>query len=413
MRPVVALRLFREVRHPHRLKNRREAMRNLLTLESLIELAAFEGKPCLSLYQPTHRRHPENQQDPIRFRHLVKQLKLSLEQAHPAAEVRRLLKPFNGLAKDREFWNHVLDGLAVLGGADLFRVFLLQRPVRELAVVADTFHTKPLRQFLQTADRYQVLGLSRDRVRLYEGDRNSLDELELAPGVPRTIDDARADALGAQFDDAQSTAAWYGGAGGSSIPLHEGHGEKTQEADNDEVRFFRAVDRAVFEHHSRRSGLPLILAALPEHHHLFRRVSHNPHLLDAGLPFNPEGMAIEEFRERAWLLVEPRYRAQQSKWVDEFAEAKSKGLGSDVLSRVAEAAAAGRVATMLIESGRQLPGRIDRATGGVEAANLGDPDVDDLLDDLGELVVSKGGRVVVLAADRMPASTGLAATFRY
>jgi hypothetical protein len=30
----------------------------------------------------------------------------------------------------------------------------------------------------------------------------------------------------------------------------------------------------VFEHHSRRSGLPLILAALPEHHHLFRRVSH-------------------------------------------------------------------------------------------------------------------------------------------
>ena len=27
--------------------------------------------PCISLYQPTHRRHPDNQQDPIRFRNLV------------------------------------------------------------------------------------------------------------------------------------------------------------------------------------------------------------------------------------------------------------------------------------------------------------------------------------------------------
>ncbi|MFP5405867.1 MAG: dihydropteroate synthase, partial [Gammaproteobacteria bacterium] len=28
--------------------------------------------PCLSLYQPTHRSFPDNQQDPIRFRNLVK-----------------------------------------------------------------------------------------------------------------------------------------------------------------------------------------------------------------------------------------------------------------------------------------------------------------------------------------------------
>ena len=33
----------------------------------------------------------------------------------------------------------------------------LQQPVAELAVVADSFHTKPLRQWLQSAARYQVL----------------------------------------------------------------------------------------------------------------------------------------------------------------------------------------------------------------------------------------------------------------
>ena len=35
-------------------------------------LLAAREPPCLSLYQPTHRRHPENQQDPIRFRNLLK-----------------------------------------------------------------------------------------------------------------------------------------------------------------------------------------------------------------------------------------------------------------------------------------------------------------------------------------------------
>ena len=63
-------------------------IRNLLTTESLAELASVHQPPCLSLYQPTHRRHPENQQDPIRFRNLVKELEASLRQKYPAVETR-------------------------------------------------------------------------------------------------------------------------------------------------------------------------------------------------------------------------------------------------------------------------------------------------------------------------------------
>ena len=47
------------------------------------------------------------------------------------------------------------------------------------------------------------------------------------------------------------------------------------------------------------------------------------------------------------------------------------------------------------------------------SAPLGNPQVDDPLDDLGELVGKMGGRVLVLPAERMPAQTGLAATYRY
>lgn len=369
--------------------------RTLLTIESLAELASVHQPPYLSLYQPTHRHRPENQQDPIRFRNLVKDLEKSLRQEYPAVETRLLLEPFEALAHEHDFWNHTLDGLAVLGGPGLFRVFRLQRPVAELAVVADSFHTKPLRRFLQSVGRYQVLGLSLRKIQLFEGNRDALDEIAPALGVPRTITEA----LGDELPEPHQTVASYGG--------------KKDEADIDAERFFRAIDRAVLEHHSRPSSLPLILAALPEHHHLFHRVSHNPFLMETGLTINPDALPIDELRERAWQVVEPQYQARLATLADEFAVAKSNGLGSDDLAQVAQAAAAGRVATLLIESDRQIAGRLDGSTGRVEVADLSHPQVDDLLDDLGELVGKMGGRVLVIPAERMPGRTGLAATYRY
>lgn len=115
-----------------------------LTIELLMELTARRQPPCLSLYQPTHRHLPENQQDQIRFRNLLKKMKTSLRKKYPEAESRHFLEPFESLAFDREFWNQTLDGLAVLSGAGLFRVFRLQRRVAAIVVVADSFHIEPL-----------------------------------------------------------------------------------------------------------------------------------------------------------------------------------------------------------------------------------------------------------------------------
>ena len=381
----------------------------LLTSDTLDELAAVNQSPCLSLYQRTHRHHPENQQDPIRFGNLVKELEASLGKIKPAVDTKSLLKPFLALAEDRDFWNHAQDGLAVLGGPGMFRVFRLQRPVANLVVVADSFHTKPLRRFQQSADRYQVLGLSLDKISLFEGNRDALDEIESAPGVPRTLTDA----LGEELTDQHSTVASYGGTGPGASPMHHGHGGEPSALRADTERYFRAVDRAVHEHHSQPSGLPLILAALREHHHLFREVSHNPLLVGEGVAVNPDAVAIDELREKCWQVLEPHYAARIAKMADNFSAAKANGLGSEKLDEVAKAAAEGRVATLLVESGRQIPGHIDPATGKVEPADLSHPEVDDLLDDLGELVAKKGGQVMVVPAEQMPARTGLAATYRY
>lgn len=380
-----------------------------LTLETLAALASTKEPPCLSLYQPTHRRPPERRQDPIRFRNLVKELEASLRQEYPTVESQLLLKPFEALARDDRFWEQTLDGLAVLAGPLVFRVFTLPFPVAQLAVVANSFHTKPLRRFLQSVDRYQVLGLSLEAVRLFEGDRHGLAEVDLVPQVPRTITAA----LGGELTESHRTVASYGGVGGGSSPMHHGQGAKMDEVEVDTAKFFRAVDRAVLEHHSRPSGLPLILAALPEHHHLFHEVSQNPLLVADGIRFNPDAVSADELGTLAWQVMEPRYLARLTSLGEDFEQARSRDAGSDDLEKVAQASAIGRVATLLIEADREIAGKLDGTTGQVSFAPVSDPHVDDLLDDLGELVVRKGGNLLVIPADRMPTTTGLAATYRY
>ena len=364
-----------------------------------------EETPCLSLYQTTHRQHPDNVQDPIRFRNLVKEMEESLRQKYPKREVAPLLEPFEALAADADFWNHTADGLAVLSAPGMFRVYRLERPVADLVVVADSFHTKPLLRITQSADRFQVLGLGRDSYKLFEGNRDVLLEVQGPSHAEQNADDM----LNKQADSREGAHRSYGPSGDAAW-----HGTDVKQAagDRDMEQFFRAVDQAVMERSSKAS-MGLILAALPEHHNLFRSVSKNPLLLKESIDVNPDALSVDALRERAWELIQPYYLERLSGLLDSYGANAAKALGSDLIDDIAKAAVEGRVATLLIEADRLVPGNIDAATGKVNPGTLDDPTVDDLLDDLGELVLKTGGEVVIVPTERMPSTTGAAAVFRF
>ena len=69
---------------------------------------------------------------------------------------------------------------------------------------------------------------------------------------------------------------------------------------------------------------------------------------------------------------------------------------------------------LIVEADRIIPVRITNlVTGNTQNKDLTNPKVDDLLDDMGELVMKMGGEVMVLPTGKMPSKTGLAAIFRY
>jgi hypothetical protein len=345
-------------------------------------LAAAEP-PCLSIYQPTHRHHPDNAQDPIRFKNLVKQVAESLDRSYPVREVRPLVEALQRLQDDAAFWNYTEDGLAVLASPTRFDVFKLQRTVPELTVVANSFHVKPLLRYVQSADRFHVLAVSRDRLALFEGNRYVLDPIP----VPESAAVAR------KPDPSDPKAEVVVGQG------TEG--------------YFRAVDRAVTDDVSKPARVPLVLAGMSENLTPFRAVAKNPYLIPDAVTGDPFSLDADGLRARAWAVLESYYLARLAKLSQDFGTAFSRQQGTADLSDAARAAVAGRIGTLLVDADQVQPGTIDPSTGEIRAKDLADPMVADKLDDLAELVLKTGGEVVVVPTDRMPTKTGLAAIYRY
>lgn len=365
-----------------------------------------EKGPLISLYQPTHRKRPDNKQDIIRFKNLVQRIENSLKQKYPKREIPELLKPFEQLAEDKLFWNNTADGLAIFASKNKCVVYKLERPVEELSVVANSWHIKPLIRAFQSARKFHILGLNRKNFVLYEGNRYGFKEIEIDSDVPRTVEEV----LGDEYSEPYLSLGTYAGAGKA---MFHGHGAKKDEVDKHTEKYFRYVDKFVLDNYSNPTKIPLILATLNEHQGLFRSLTKNPYLIDEGMRVNYETLSTKDIREAAWEVLESFYLDKTRRLVDRFNSQRSKFLGSDILGEVARAALEGRVDTLIIEADRIEPGKINKETGRIEEGDLEDPEINDVLNDLAKMVYRDRGEVVILPKERMPCETGVAAIYRY
>lgn len=359
--------------------------------ERLGELFTDRTGPCISIYMPTGRRFPEKQQDMTRYRRLLDSVTRSLQSEMSESEATVLTAPLLELAGNERFWEHTLDGLAVLRAPDYYKVYKLQRAVPERAIVADSFHTKPLLRIAQSADRFHVLAVTRDHARVYQGDRYRLDEVQVEDIFPSTLTRA----LGEIDRDP-----------------HE-YTQGSDEIDQQTTRYFRAVAKAMNDQYSKPTGIPLILASLPQNQPAFRAVSHNAQLLDDGIAINPDAITPDAMRMRAWEIVEPRYLARLSGFIDDFHAGKGRSLATDNLEEIAMAVLGGRVRVLLVEDERLVAGRVDRNTGALVKGSMDDAHTDDLLDDLAEFTLRMQGEVVIVPSSRMPTDSGAAAVLRF
>lgn len=376
--------------------------------ENLKELLEDRPEPAISIYLPTHRSSSEWEADRLRFRAALDRARELLSAGYDSATWKPLLKELEPLLDDQDFWVYASDGLALFRAPDFARTYRLPAEVPELVVVGPTFHTRPLVEFLQAPDRFWVLFLSQNEVRLWEGTASVLRPVDLGR-MPRSLRDAVT-----KYVDYERES-FHSSMGAGRAPAFHGHGPG-QDAKGWELEAFcRQIDKGLRELLDPVAG-PVVLAGVEEDAATFRKVSQLKNLAEEGIRGNVSHWSEAKLHEAAWPIVE---RAVDGK-IEEALQLWESAYGVDKVESDVSAsgrfAVAGRVRLLMTDRDRRLWGRMDRETGAVtfvqEDGDDPSSDVVDLLDELAELVILRGGNALALPASRMPTSTGVATVLR-
>jgi hypothetical protein len=362
----------------------------------------------VSLFIPTHRAGPQVKQDRIRWRRLLAETTKALRaDGSGSTEAADLLQPARELLDHTPFWQHQSDGLAMFIGSGWSRFFRVAIPLPELGTVGSRFVVGPLLPMLSDGGHFFVLALSQNEIRLLEGTRFGLEEVELQD-PPRSFramlahEEQEPEVHGFLADRGGGGArvVFYGRGGGADV------GRKEQI-----VRYFRKVDR-VLRSVIKDDRAPTVLAGVEYLLPLYRRASDLPNLLRRGVRGSPEELSPHELHGRTWSIVEPVFRRRERDAAASYRRLLGTGLTVNDPEAALKASRASRIEALFLSSSTAT--WESQASGPVVRLGEAKPEpIWQVLDQLAITTLRRGGEVYAVPEDRVPDPTGVAGVLRF
>ncbi|MDY6990892.1 MAG: hypothetical protein SWQ30_22855 [Thermodesulfobacteriota bacterium] len=379
------------------------------TRGNLQELMHECNGPCISIFMPTHRGAAETLQDQIRFKNLLREAEENLaKRGLHFPEAGQFLESAQALQKDSLFWRHQMDGLAVFLSPEMSRFYRLPMGFKELVVVTNRFHIKPLFPLLSGDGRFYVLALSQKEVRLLQGSRHSLTEVDLkgmTSGLPEAF---------TRNDIERQVQLHTGTPQGATkrAAIFHGHGSGATDNKDKILQCFRQVDRSLHEV-LREEQAPLVLAGVDFLFPIYGQANTYQYLVDEGISGNPEGVSADELHDEAWKIVQPYFQTARDEAMALYRQMTAMDRSSCDIKTIVRSAYYGRVEILFAAVGLQSWGMFDLATDKVCLRDQAGPGDEDLLDFAAIHTLFNGGTVYAVEPDEVPGDTPLAAVFRY
>ncbi|MFH9725761.1 chemotaxis protein [Streptomyces sp. NPDC017254] len=143
-------------------------MEPALSGDVLAKLRQPRPYPAVSLVMPTHRREPDNAQDPVRLRNLVAAAEKAVKDDPAVTRERRedVLDQLRRAVAEVDL-AHAEDGLVIFAAPGEHYVWTVARTVPERVVLADTFLTRNLVAAQAAEQPTWALAVAADRVSLW------------------------------------------------------------------------------------------------------------------------------------------------------------------------------------------------------------------------------------------------------
>jgi hypothetical protein len=366
-------------------------------LSNLFQAQPF---PCVSIYMDIGITPSERWSAPSRLRALVREADKALAKVPEVEAKPFLLAPLA---------THAIDSLRDIPedsrGVALFRsfqtagIYPIDHPVGEVVAVSDTFHLKPLLPEIQGRDEYYAIVLSHRLIRLYRGNehRFALVESYAAPEEARDLQSP-------QLKSRRERGAPRGKVARypvSRIPPIS----RVEE-------FVRQAETSIRQKLEGRAA-PVVLVGSPLLRRFYRMTCAHGQLVaeEVAAMFGiHEQRAIHR---STWPIARQEFSRRSGRVISSYQRLVGTGQASDALEEIAVEALRGRVSELLISKQDQIYGRLDRSTGKVISLQPDQGVGDDVLCDVAQEVMLRGGSALLLSKHEMPTKSSIAAIYRW
>jgi hypothetical protein len=328
------------------------------------KIRSYNTYPCVTIILPTHRTSPDNKQDSIRLKNLITETHTRLSEEFSKRDLTGLEKNLERISEIDHNFNK--EGLVIFINDEIFEYERLLFTPEERVIIDETFATRDIIRAMHKAENYYVLMLSRQKVRLFEGYLTQVHEINNAdfPISNDTLYETSAEMRSVSHREDDLIEEFFNRADKSFKEVY---------ADNPASVILMGVDRNITH---------------------YTTICDTPSMIIGGIPTGGDDAAAHEVAQLAWPVAREFFAQRSVEAIETLERSISENKFESDIQLIYKAITEGRGDTLYTESTFFQPAIVDNGKISlVDDSKL--PGVtDDIVDELAELTLQFGGKVV-------------------
>jgi len=343
--------------------------------EQLQKLATEKNSPCVTISLNTHRTHPDNIQDEILLKKLLKEAEERVINEFGKRPVAQLLEKIETVSKEIDV-NYNLDSLHIFLSNDTQEIMKSSWETTNDGVhISESFAIRPLIKNYNRSENYLVMLLSQSGVHLYEAVNEDI------------IKEVRND------DFPFSENRHYN--------THSDKGSDAKHLDDLVREFLNKVDKALVKVHN-ESELKCVVIATEDNYSRLQQVADKPgiYLGYANIDYN--NVATHQISKQSWELVKEQQKQRRLEATNEMEEAVAQGKVLTDLQEIYQASIDGRSDLLIVHQdfSQAVLMKDERTFDLVDDPTIPNA-IDDITSKIAWEVISKKGRVIFTSQDEI------------
>lgn len=343
--------------------------------EQLQKLATEKNDPCVTISLNTHRTHPDNAQDAVLLKNLLKEAEDRVINEYGKRPVAQLLQKIETLSKEIDV-NYNLDSLHIFLSNDTQEVVKSSWETSNTGVhISDRFAVRPLIKNYNRSESYLVMLLSQSGVQLFEA----------------VNDDITKEVRNGDFPFSENR----------HYNTHPDKGSDPKHLDDLIREFLNKVDKALVKVHA-ETGLNCVVIATDQNYRHLQEVADKPSVYMGHANIDYNNVANHYIAKQAWEVVKELQQNSRTKAISDMHEAVAQGKVLTDLQEIYQAAIDGRAELLIVHQdfSQAVLMTDERTFDLIDDATIPNA-IDDITSNIAWEVISKNGKVIFTAQDEI------------